>query len=73
MSIVFILFGMVLIAVGCFHYKKPEAFWEWKEGWKVNGDSEPSELYIMWTKQTGIVAAIVGLLMFAGGLLALIF
>lgn len=73
MSIVFILFGMVFIAVGYYNYTKPEAFWEWNEGWKVKGDSEPSEVYVMWTKQTGIVAAIVGLLMFLGGLLALIF
>jgi hypothetical protein len=71
MSIVVILLGIGFIAAGYFQYKKPESFWEWNEGWKVKGDSEPSEVYIMWTKQTGIVAAIVGFFFFAGGLIAL--
>lgn len=71
MSIVIILLGAALIVLGYFHYKKPESFWEWNEGWKVKGDSEPSELYIMWTKQVGIVLAIIGLIVYAGGLIAL--
>lgn len=73
MSIVFILFGTGLIAMGYYQYKKPDAFWHWNEGWKVKGDSEPSEVYIMWTKQLGIVGAIVGFIMVAGGLAAVIF
>lgn len=73
MSILSILFGIGLIAVGYYNHVKPEAFWEWNKGWKVKGDSEPSEVYIMWTKQTGIVAAIVGFFFFAGGVIALIF
>lgn len=42
------------------------------EGWKVKGESEPSDIYIDFAKLGGIVAIMLGSLLLIGGILNLL-
>lgn len=63
----FVFFGLIFIAFGILNLVKPDFAWYINEGWKVKGDSEPSEGYLMMTKFGGIVAIIIGTIFVIGG------
>ncbi|MFB5677803.1 DUF6199 family natural product biosynthesis protein [Paenibacillus terreus] len=66
-GIFLILFGLISIALGLLSFLKPSIGWYINEGWKVKGDSEPSETYLSVTRFGGIVSMMLGgILLFAG-------
>jgi len=63
----FFFFGLIIIAIGLLNIIKPSFAWYIKEGWKVNGDSEPSDSYLALTRFSGIFAIVMGcIIMFVG-------
>ncbi|RJE86939.1 hypothetical protein D3P07_17310 [Paenibacillus sp. 1011MAR3C5] len=56
----FVFIGLIFIAFGVLYLVKPDFAWYINEGWKVKGDSEPSEGYLMMTRFGGVVLLIVG-------------
>lgn len=70
-AIVLMLAGIAIIAYGFFVRNKPAFGWRFNEGWKIKGDSEPSESYLESMKFSGFVAVILGTFLLLGGLLSL--
>lgn len=70
-AIVLMLIGIAIIAYGFFVRNKPSFGWRFNEGWKIKGDSEPSESYLEYMKFSGFVAVILGAFLLLGGLLSL--
>ncbi|NWL90162.1 MULTISPECIES: DUF6199 family natural product biosynthesis protein [unclassified Paenibacillus] len=62
------LIGIICIIIGVLNLAKPEFAWYLKEGWKVDGDSEPSDTYLTLTRISGGVAIFVGILVFFVGI-----
>jgi len=62
-----ILMGIICIIIGILNLAKPEFAWYLKEGWKVDGDSEPSDTYLMFTRIGGGFAILVGIIVFFAG------
>jgi len=56
--------GFVTIIFGFINIIYPQFAWYLKEGSKVNGDSEPSNLYLELTRISGIALIISGLFLF---------
>ncbi|WP_059054481.1 DUF6199 family natural product biosynthesis protein [Paenibacillus senegalimassiliensis] len=54
--------------IGLVNTFAPSFAWYIKEGWKVDGDSEPSEAYLSITRFGGIIAIIIGIILFLAGL-----
>lgn len=52
--------GVLLIAYGIFAIRNPTFGWRLSEGWKVKGDSEPSEGYILSMKFGGLIVIVMG-------------
>ncbi|MNW57519.1 hypothetical protein D3C74_353330 [compost metagenome] len=71
-GIFLIFFGIAIISLGIFSIKKPTFGWHLSEGWKVKGDSEPSDAYIDSVKFGGAAAIILGSVLLAGGILNLL-
>ena len=67
-----LLFGLLIIAWGIFTIKKPDFGWRMNEGWKVKGDSEPSDSYLDTVKLGGVACILVGSLLLIGGILNLL-
>ncbi|WP_438351057.1 DUF6199 family natural product biosynthesis protein [Paenibacillus sp. FA6] len=67
----FIFIGILIAGLGLLSIFKPTFAWYSNEGWKVKGDSEPSDDYITVVKLGGIVATIMGLLLIVAGILNL--
>ncbi|WP_314590507.1 DUF6199 family natural product biosynthesis protein [Paenibacillus terrigena] len=63
----FFFFGLIIIAIGLMNIFKPSLAWYLKEGWKVSGDSEPSDTYLALTRFGGVVAIIMGLFVMISG------
>lgn len=57
----FFLFGIVVIIIGIVNIVYPQFAWYLKEGWKVDGDSEPSDLYLMMSRISGVAALFMGI------------
>lgn len=72
LAISLIIMGLPIIALGIFSYLKPTFGWRRSEGWKVKGDSEPSDMYIDSVKLGGIVAMMLGSIFLIGGILNLL-
>ncbi|MNO43050.1 hypothetical protein D3C76_332590 [compost metagenome] len=60
--------GILFIIIGFLNICFPSFAWYLKEGWKVDGDSEPSETYLALTRLGGIVAVVIGIFVFLSGL-----
>ncbi|OPA80312.1 hypothetical protein BVG16_06140 [Paenibacillus selenitireducens] len=60
--------GIIIIAIGLLNIFKPEFAWYLKEGWKVDGDSEPSDTYLTLTRFGGVVATIMGFIVLMSGI-----
>ncbi|MBU5673856.1 DUF6199 family natural product biosynthesis protein [Paenibacillus brevis] len=56
----YVFFGLVIIGIGCLNLFFPSLGWHMKEGWKVDGDSEPSDTYLTMTRLGGLFALFVG-------------
>lgn len=60
--------GIICIAIGLINVINPNFAWYLKEGWKVDGDSEPSDTYIALTKIGGVIAIVFGVIFFFTGI-----
>ncbi|GIO41981.1 DUF6199 family natural product biosynthesis protein [Paenibacillus apis] len=56
----YVFLGLVVIGIGCLNLFFPSLGWHMKEGWKVDGDSEPSDSYLAMTRLAGLFAIFVG-------------
>ncbi|CAH0121241.1 MULTISPECIES: DUF6199 family natural product biosynthesis protein [unclassified Paenibacillus] len=63
-----IFLGLFIMAIGLLNILKPSFAWYLKEGWKVDGDSEPSDAYLTLTRIGGVLAFIMGLIVLFAGL-----
>ncbi|WP_334072996.1 MULTISPECIES: DUF6199 family natural product biosynthesis protein [Paenibacillus] len=70
-ALVLMLIGILIIFYGIFTRRKPSFGWRSNEGWKVKGDSEPSESYLEYMKFAGFVAILLGSFFLVCGLLSL--
>ncbi|QWU18494.1 hypothetical protein KP014_23790 [Paenibacillus sophorae] len=68
-AVFLIILGLLIIALGIFAISKPTFGWSLSEGWKVKGDSEPSDAYIGSIKFGGAVSIMLGSLILIGGIL----
>jgi hypothetical protein len=59
--------GLLVIGVGLLNIFYPSFAWYLKEGWKVAGDSEPSDTYLFLTKIGGGIATLMGIVVFLSG------
>lgn len=66
-----IFIGILLIALGLLNILKPTFSWNRSEGWKVNGESTPSDAYIASRKLVGIIGLIIGSICLLIGILKL--
>ncbi|AOZ92262.1 DUF6199 family natural product biosynthesis protein [Paenibacillus crassostreae] len=67
-----IITGIVAIALGLLNIYNPSFSWKFNEGWKVRGESEPSETYLSVTKFCGLISTLFGLLLLIAGIFKLI-
>ena len=58
----YIILGLVLIAIGLFMVTKPESFYEITQSWKNDGYAEPSRQFIISTRFGGVMFILVGLI-----------
>ncbi|OAB46561.1 DUF6199 family natural product biosynthesis protein [Paenibacillus antarcticus] len=56
--------GILIIAIGILNILNPNFAWHLREGWKVDGDSEPSDTYLTLTKITGVLLIVAGIFIF---------
>ncbi|OZG63327.1 MULTISPECIES: DUF6199 family natural product biosynthesis protein [Bifidobacterium] len=66
----YIVLGLVLIAIGLLMVIEPKSFYEITQGWKNDGYAEPSQLFIISTRFGGAMFILVGL---AGDIILLFF
>ncbi|OAB44507.1 DUF6199 family natural product biosynthesis protein [Paenibacillus glacialis] len=66
-----IFIGTLLIALGLLNILNPTFAWNRSEGWKVNGDTTPSDAYIASRKLIGIIGLIIGIMCLLIGILKL--
>ena len=52
------LFLWFLLVVSGLQFLFPDFFWFWSEGWKVQGDSEPSDLWLFMTRFGSFIGVI---------------
>lgn len=71
-GIMLIVFGILILSIGIFTFKKPTFGWRMSEGWKVEGDPEPSRAYIDYQKFVGVVTIMIGSVITLLGILALL-
>ncbi|GAA0135848.1 hypothetical protein YSY43_26880 [Paenibacillus sp. YSY-4.3] len=71
-AISLIIIGLAATALGIFSYLKPTFGWNMSEGWKVKGESEPSDIYIDFIKLGGVVSIMLGSFFLIGGILNLL-
>ncbi|AZK46923.1 DUF6199 family natural product biosynthesis protein [Paenibacillus lentus] len=71
-AISLILIGLLTIGIGIFSFLRPTFGWRMSEGWKVKGESEPSDMYIDSVKLSGVVAIMLGSIFLIGGILNLL-
>lgn len=62
---VYFFLALLIMGIGCINLFFPSLGWHLKEGWKVDGDSEPSDSYLTLTRLSGIFAIFVGFIFMA--------
>ncbi|MDR9857216.1 hypothetical protein RJP21_26825 [Paenibacillus sp. VCA1] len=65
----FILIGIVILGFGVLMMRKPSFGWRANEGWKVEGDSEPSDAYLVTAQIRGLVMIVLGAFLVLMGIL----
>ena len=73
MSIVLMLLGMIILALGVIQIRNPSWGWRANEGWKVEGESEPSEAYLVLAEIGGILIVVMGALLILIGIFKLFY
>ncbi|MEC0241672.1 hypothetical protein P4H66_17785 [Paenibacillus dokdonensis] len=73
MSVVLILFGIIILALGVIQIRKPAWGWRVNEGWKVEGESEPSEAYLVLAEIGGILIVVMGAFLILVGIFKLLY
>lgn len=71
-GILLLIIGLSTIAFGLYIRRNPTFGWRMNEGWKVKGDSEPSDAYIDSVTFSGAAAIWVGSFFIAMGILNLL-
>ncbi|MEC0089355.1 DUF6199 family natural product biosynthesis protein [Paenibacillus macquariensis] len=61
--------GILFIAIGILNILNPNFAWQLREGWKVDGDSEPSDTYLTLTKISGVLITVAGIFILIIGIL----
>jgi len=56
-----IIGGLFLLVLGIAAFLWPKTVWEITERWKINGEGEPSDFYLTFTKYGGLLLALLGL------------
>lgn len=59
-----VFLAVVIIIAGAVSFFFPKFGWEMKHGWAVDGETGPSDDYIMLTKISGVIIMAVGLGLF---------
>lgn len=59
----FIFMAIIIVGIGFLNLLKPSFAWHLKEGWKVDGESEPSDSYLAMTRLSGLFAIFVGFIL----------
>lgn len=57
----YIFLAVIIAVVGVIMIVKPKFIYEITESWKNNSGGEPSEAYILWTRLSGIVCLLIGI------------
>ena len=57
-----ICIGIIIFAIGMFYFLKTDLLWKLTEEWKSDRADEPSELYLIDTKISGILFALFGII-----------
>jgi hypothetical protein len=60
-SFMYLIIGIIFIAVGIFSIKEPEMIYELLESWKSYAIGEPSKYYIVTTRIGGAIVIVVGI------------
>ncbi|MED5018810.1 hypothetical protein P9847_15985 [Paenibacillus chibensis] len=60
--------GLIFTVIGILNIVNPNFAWYLKEGWKVDGDSEPSDSYVALTKIGGVIGVVFGVILFFTGI-----
>lgn len=60
--------GLIFTVIGILNIVNPNFAWYLKEGWKVDGDSEPSDFYVALTKLGGVIGVVFGVILFLTGI-----
>ena len=53
------LFLWALLVLSGVQFFFPDLFWSWSEGWKVQGDSEPSDSWLFMTRFGSFIGVII--------------
>ncbi|MNH84891.1 hypothetical protein D3C87_316210 [compost metagenome] len=64
----FLIFGIICLSLGLIQLLKPSWGWYINESWKVEGDSEPSEAYLVLAKLGGIIGIVAGVILCLKGI-----
>lgn len=56
-----LIWGIILVLLGLVMVIAPGVFYDITEGWKNNGQGEPSKLFVISTRIGGSVCCLVGL------------
>lgn len=73
MSIVFMLLGIIILALGVIQIRNPSWGWKANEAWKVEGESEPSEAYLVLAEIGGILIVVMGAFLLLVGIFKLFY
>ena len=57
----YLILGLLFIALGVLMWKRPGIFFEITEGWKYDGPAEPSDLFLYSARFGGVMFLIVGI------------
>ncbi|MEK5026083.1 DUF6199 family natural product biosynthesis protein [Paenibacillus sp. FSL M7-1046] len=71
-GIVIMILGLSTVAFGIYIRKNPASGWRMNVGWKVKGDSDPSDSYLESVKFSGTIAISAGALFTILGILPLL-
>jgi len=67
-----ILLGILILGYGVLLMRKPSFGWRANEGWKVEGDSEPSDAYLVSSQIRGLVGIVFGGFLILMGVLKIV-
>ncbi len=60
----YILLALLVVGVGVFQWVAPGVWYDFTQSWKNDSASEPSDLYIKYTRIGGAAFALIGIVCF---------